>query len=171
MMEWIRIHDVHVMNPRYEFATQVTMTDTYELLRMGVGPLWDEIQQGMKQRMSGEDSIRMVILSGHDVTIQPIMQSLRMAFSPTHDTHAPHLPYINTSLLDTPYWPPFASMLQIELLQQNSEWYVNIISNQQSVLLAPVDVFMKRITTLYHPHNYVQQCQGQTTGVIPSHVW
>jgi Histidine phosphatase superfamily (branch 2) len=81
-----------------EKANYILKANDAEFSKLAMAPLWNEILDQMEPHLKGDASANpLAIWSGHDTTIMPLLAS------------------ISPQLLDDDVWPPYASLVVIEI--------------------------------------------------------
>eukprot|EP01124_Arcella_intermedia_P025231 TRINITY_DN446_c0_g1_i2.p1 TRINITY_DN446_c0_g1~~TRINITY_DN446_c0_g1_i2.p1 ORF type:complete len:434 (-),score=75.59 TRINITY_DN446_c0_g1_i2:21-1322(-) len=123
-----------------------------EVTRLGIGSFVGELLNNIQMKVSGVNSYKYMFFSGHDTTIAPLYYVLNP-----------------TSTID---WPPFASYIILELLQNptTQQYAVKFTYNGQDIkipacpdVVCPLDVFSAYLQP-YIPTNFQQEC-GMTAGM------
>lgn len=80
-----------------EKYTHVLKANDVEFAKVGIGPLWVQIMSTLEPHTKNEPAPTLAVFSGHDTTIMPILAALDPDLWPNQE------------------WPPYASMIVLEL--------------------------------------------------------
>lgn len=95
-------------------APQAHIEGSQKLMQLSMGRLFSMLVDHMDATVQGEAQPRMLLYSGHDTTIMPLLQTLKQ---------------------DVTQWPPYVSNVVLELWEspQHDTHYVRVIFNKKEV--------------------------------------
>lgn len=142
-------------HPDPQVMTQLAHSseDSREILRLGTGPLFQELLDGMQRAVRGEEQARLMVFSGHDTTIIPALAALRV---------------FNWQ------WPPFASCIILELYEdeKTKAFFVRVEHDGREVLFTPHSAFTEDVQArLLPPSDRLESCKHHGGSTPKLHRW
>lgn len=118
--------------------------------KLGSGFLLKQILAYFDNFLNKKSDLKLVIFSGHDTNIVSLLNAL--------DITNP-LCRLYFSKSQCYEYPPFASSILLELIEDESQYFVRLIFNGETLKLYGYDEFIKKAQSII-PENYDELCQG-----------
>jgi hypothetical protein len=110
-----KLYDMSWQELSWQFFSQFAYPSVQANTRVGIGFLLKEITENMNKSVEGKPIQKFLLYSGHDTTLIPILVALQV---------------------DAMDWPPYASMMLIELFEMASgDLYVRVTYNGEVLSL------------------------------------